>query len=34
MLQVQNPSGLLSNEIPICTATGTNNTALAVCIND
>jgi DNA-binding beta-propeller fold protein YncE len=34
MLQVQNPSGLLSNEIPICASTGTSNTALAVCIAD
>jgi DNA-binding beta-propeller fold protein YncE len=34
ILQVQNPAGLLSNEIPICASTGTSNAALAVCISD
>jgi len=34
ILQVQNPSGLLSNELPICASTGTNNNAVQVCTAD
>jgi YVTN family beta-propeller protein len=34
LVQVQNPSGLLSNEMPICVSNGTSPSALAVCISD
>jgi YVTN family beta-propeller protein len=34
LVQVQNPAGLLSNEMPICVSTGTSQAATLVCISD